>query len=77
MILLFCARGFPNTLQTLKNLWHSSSLSKKKKKTLLSPFWVVELKKKGGGGEDYEGTALLGFNHVLSWWLLFSHLTDL
>lgn len=61
------------TLHTLKNPWRSSSLSLLK--ILLFPFSVLEIKRKGGG--DYKGTALLGFNPILSWWLLFSPLTGL
>lgn len=61
------------TPHTLKNPWRSSSLSLLK--ILLFPFSVLEIKRKGG--RDYKGTALLGFNPILSWWLLFSPLTGL
>ena len=79
-------------LSTLPRRWPSHSLSHRFPDTLhflifqcnpsvsllqvrYFPSTAQETREKGK--KNYKGTALLGFNHILSWWLLFSRLTGL
>lgn len=67
----------PPTPLVLRPPAHSLPLQFSNTLRILDTLSMFRTGSKRKGGENYQGTALMGFNHILSWWLLFSRLTGL